>query len=164
VERFDTGTETWSQLCDIAVPRLYHSTALLLPDGRVLAMGKDALFSPDPFHYPEHRGEVVSPPYLFGAPQPTLTSAPAEVHYGQPFPVGTPQAASIDRVNLLRPGSVTHSFNMDQRLVGLVISGASSQSVTVVAPPSWEVAPPGFYLLFVLASGVPATGRMVHLS
>ncbi|MGH9227081.1 MAG: galactose oxidase-like domain-containing protein [Acidimicrobiales bacterium] len=163
VERFDPATETWTSLCDTAVPRLYHSTAVLLPDGRVLVMGKDAINNPDPFHYPEHRAEVFSPPYLFAGPRPVATTVPGQVTYDEVFDVLTPDGARIDAVNLVRPSSVTHSFNMEQRLVGLPILASDGGSVTVRTPAKWEVAPPGYYLLFLLAAGVPSGGRFIRL-
>ncbi len=163
IERFDPASETWTTLCDIAVPRLYHSTALLLADGRVLMMGKDALFNPDPFHYPEHRAELFRPPYLFAGSRPLIAAAPASISYGQAFAVSTPDATSVDAVHLLRPGSVTHSFNMEQRLVGLVVASRSTDSLTVEAPPDARVAPPGWYLLFLLADGVPSVGHFLRL-
>ncbi len=164
VERFDPATGTWTTLCDMAVPRLYHSTALLLPDGRVLIMGKDAINNPDPFHYPEHRAEVFSPPYLHDGPRPVVDTVPEEIHYGDAFPVGTTAAAAVDAVSLVRPGSVTHSFNMEQRLVWLVVAGRAGGSITVEAPPGPTIAPPGWYMLFLLSGGVPSAGRFVHLS
>lgn len=164
IERFDPATATWTTLCHIAVPRLYHSTALLLPDASVLVMGKDAINNPDPFHYPEHRAEVFSPPYLHVGTRPVMTTAPGQIHYGASFTVGTTRPAAVDAVSLLRPGSVTHSFNMEQRLVGLTVSGRSAVDVTLDAPPGPTIAPPGWYLLFLLSGGVPSVGRFVRLS
>ena len=163
IERFDPTTETWTPMCDTAVPRLYHSTAVLLPDGRVLVMGKDAINNPDPFHYPEHRAELWSPPYLFAGPRPRVTTVPDEVAYDQDFVIATPDASKVDAVHLVRTTSVTHSFNMEQRLVGLPITKRTGTRVTVRTPARWEVAPPGYYLLFLLADGVPSVGRFVRL-
>jgi hypothetical protein len=163
IERFDPATETWSTLCDTLAPRLYHSCALLLPDGRVLIAGKDAINNPDPFHYPDHRGEVLWPPYLFAGPPPAIGPAPGDLHYGQPFAVATPDAARVDAANLLRAGSVTHSFNMGQRLVGLEITSRSGGSISLVAPPHHHIAPPGWYLLHLLSAGVPSSGRFIHV-
>lgn len=163
IERFDPATETWEPMCELAVPRLYHSTALLLPDGRVLVMGKDEPFNPDPFHYPERRGEAFSPPYLFAGPRPSITTAPAQVGYGSAFPVGTPDAEVVDAARLLRPGSVTHGFNMEQRLVGMEIVARAAGTITVASPPSPNLAPPGWYMLFLLRAGVPSVGQFLRL-
>ncbi|HEX2036455.1 MAG TPA: galactose oxidase-like domain-containing protein [Chloroflexota bacterium] len=161
---YDPVADTWSTMASMRVPRLYHSTALLLPDGRVLTAGKDERFNPPPFNYPEYRIEVFSPPYLFRGPRPTIAAAPTSISYNTPFVVQTPDAPQISAAALLRPGSATHSFNPDQRYVGLAIAAGSSASVTLMAPPDGNVAPPGHYMLFLLdGAGVPSVAAFLHL-
>jgi hypothetical protein len=163
VELFDPATESWTQLAPMHTPRSYHSMAILLPNAKVLIGGKDFLFNLPPYDYPEHRLELFSPPYLFQGPQPQLSGAPDSVTYGSSFSVGVDQGIGL--AVLMRPGSVTHSFNMDQRLVGLTIAGQSGGQLTLVAPPNANVAPPGVYMLFVLnAAGVPSHAAFVELS
>jgi Galactose oxidase-like, Early set domain/Glyoxal oxidase N-terminus len=165
IEMFDPASEQWTTMCSMRVPRLYHSTALLLPDATVFIAGKDGIFNADPYKYPEHRVEVFKPPYLFRGPRPTIAAAPAAVTYGQNLTVTFAGAAGIASVVLIRPGSVTHSFNMDQRMVGLSISGHGAGTVTAVAPPDANVAPPGPYMLFILnPAGVPSEATFVMLS
>lgn len=161
--QLDPANGTWKSMVSLHVPRLYHSTALLLPDGSVMIAGKDRLFNPDPFKYPEHRVEIFKPPYFSKGPRPTI-SVPGTIDYQAPFAIDTPQAGSIASVVLVRPGTVTHSFNMNQRVVGLSIVAKSGSSVTVEGPPTPSVAPPGHYLLFALDEArVPSTGVFVHL-
>ena len=82
---------------------------------------------------------------------------------GNGFTLQTPDAANISSVVLVRNGAVTHAFGMDQRLVGLSFT-AGSGSLTVTAPPTGNIAPPGYYMLFILNSrGVPSVARMVQL-
>ena len=65
---------------------------------------------------------------------------------------------------MMRPGSVTHSFNMEQRLVELHMVGQAGDALTLEVPPAANVAPPGYYMLFVLnAAGVPSEGAFVAL-
>ena len=162
---YDPVSNTWTTLASMRVPRLYHSTALLLPDGRVLTAGKDEEFNPPPFNYPEYRIEVFSPPYLFKGPRPVITGAPGSITYGASFDVQTPDAASITAAALIRSGSVTHSYNPDQRYVGLVIAASSGGSLTLEAPPTPFIAPPGYYMLFLLnGAGVPSVAQFVHLA
>src|SRR5439155_7738918 len=105
-------------------------TAILRPSGQILVGGKDFLFNLPPYDYPEHRLEVISPPYLFHGSRPALGDVPGSVAYGATFSVTVPDAASISAAVLMRPGSVTHSFNMEQRLVGLVLIGKAGDQLT----------------------------------
>lgn len=165
VEIFNPVTETWVGRCPMRVPRLYHSTALLLPDARVMIAGRDGQFNKAPFDYPEHRVELFSPPYLFQAGiRPVISSSPPGVVYDETFSVDTPQAAGVGAVVLIRAGAVTHGFNMDQRLVELQVIGRTASALTVQAPPDPNVAPPGLYLLFLRASGIPSVGAFIRVN
>src|SRR5690242_4163224 len=150
-EMWDPTTETWTTMASASVPRLYHSAALLLPDGRVLNTGGN--------EHPEV--QVFEPPYLFKGTRPSITAAPGSVSYGQTALVQTPNA--VARVTLIRIGAVTHTNNMDQRFNELPFTSAGS-GVNVTFPSGPTVAPPGHYMLFVLNSqGVPSVGRIVRL-
>ena len=153
-ELWNPTTEQWTTLASSSgFPRVYHSTALLLPDGRVLSMGGNS--------YPQT--EIYSPPYLFKGARPTITSAPTSVAYGQSFFVQTPDAAAISKVTMLRLSSVTHAFNMSQHISTLSFSQASG-GLNVVAPSGGTIAPPGRYLLFIVnGSGVPSIGSIVQV-
>ena len=106
-------------MANAVVPRLYHATAILLPDGRVLTAGTDGSWNPPPYSVGELRIELFSPPYLFAGARPTLAQAPQGVQYNQTFAIETPDAGQIDEVVIVRCSSVTHSFNFNQRLVEL---------------------------------------------
>jgi len=154
-ELWDPATEDWTTLASSSgIPRVYHSTALLLPDGRVLSTGGNG--------HPET--ETYSPPYLFKGTRPTITSAPPSVAYGQSFVVQTPDALTTSKVTMLRLSSVTHAFNMSQYINVLNINSQTTGSLNVTAPPNGNVAPPGYYLLFILnGSGVPSVAKFVQL-
>ncbi len=163
-ELFDPASETWRLLAPIEVPRLYHAAAVLLPDARVMLSGTDGILNPFPYHYPEHRVEIFSPPYLFRGPRPTIQSAPAEIGYRSTFVVQTPAAASISSAMLMRPDSATHSVHMDQRAVELEIPDRTANRLELAGPPDSNVAPEGFYMLFLLNDrGVPSVARFVRL-
>ena len=147
-----------------AFPRLYHSVSLLLPDATVWVAGGN----PTRGSY-EQQVEIYTPPYLYNsngtlATRPSITSVtPGVIGYGTSFQVQTPDAANIDSVVIMKNGSVTHAFNMDQRLVGLSFT-AGSGVLNVTGPPNGNIAPPGYYMIFLInTSGVPSVAKFVQV-
>ena len=152
-EIWDPATETWMTVANASIPRLYHSAALLLPDGRVYSTGGNG--------YPQ--AEVYEPPYLFKGARPSITSAPQSVAYGETFVVGTPNPAAIARVHWIRLSSVTHAFNQNQRLNTLAFT-AGAGGLNVTAPAGGALAPPGHYMLFLVnGSGVPSVAAIIQI-
>ena len=94
------------------MPRLYHSVALLMPDGKVVTAGSNPARRDE-----ERRIEVFWPPYLFAGPRPQVTPAQVEVHYGEVLTAEVPDAALLGTACLIRPGATTHSSDSEQRLV-----------------------------------------------
>jgi hypothetical protein len=164
-EIYDPASNSFSSADSNALPRLYHNIQLLLPDGTVfLAGGNPAqgIF--------ENHIEIYQPAYLFnsdGSPatRPKAASdTPSSITYGQSFTLTTPDAASISSVALLKAGSVTHSFDMDQRYIGLSYT-AGQGSVKVTGPPNSNIAPPGYYMLFLInQAGTPSLASWVQVS
>jgi Galactose oxidase-like, Early set domain/Glyoxal oxidase N-terminus len=162
---YDPASNAFSSASAMEFPRLYHSNTLLLPDATVLAVGGNPVRKVF-----QHEIEIYSPPYLFaanGSPakRPAVTAVvPGALRYGAPFKVRTPGAKNVSAVVLMRAGAVTHSFDMDQRLVGLSFT-AGTGVLNATAPANGNLAPPGYYLLFILdAAGVPSVGQFVHLT
>jgi PKD repeat protein len=158
-ELWDPTTGVWTTLASNAVARGYHSTSLLLPDGRVLHTGSgNGAGAPDQLN-----AELFSPPYLFKGPRPTIDTAPAEVAYGTSFTIATAQAAAIAKVSLVRLGSTTHAFNMNQRFQWLSFTYVEG-GLEVSAPASRYDAPPGHYMLFILdGNGVPSAAVILRV-
>ena len=155
------GDWTWSLLEEAEVIRNYHSVALLLPDGRVWTAGSST--DHDGGKPPELRIEIYEPWYC-KVPRPVIEDAPRTVDYGSSFRIAVSNAHTIRRVALLRAGSVTHSFNSDQRYVGVEFDVAGDSHLAVVSPPHENVAPPGLYLLFVIdRDGVASEGRFIYV-
>jgi len=161
----NSDTITQSSAGSNAFARLYHSVELLLPDATVLVAGGNPVRG----DYEPHM-EIYTPPYLFNsdgtpATRPTITSVTTGiVGYGSTFQVSSPDAASILSVVMMRLGSVTHAFDMDQRMVGLNFT-AQGTTLTLTSPPNGNIAPPGYYLLFILnSSGVPSVAKFVQIS
>jgi hypothetical protein len=159
-ELWTPQTQTWSTMASMHTPREYHGTALLLPDGRVLESGMGADFGNVP---DQKSAEFYSPPYLFKGTRPVITQAPAQVQYGANVSVSTPDATTITSVVLIRTGAVTHFFDQNERYVPLAFQQTSG-GLTVTAPANSYIAPPGFYMLFIVNSnGVPSIAPFVQV-
>lgn len=169
-EIYDPASDTGTVMAAASVPRLYHSTALLLPDGRVVAAGGNpeggsqvAWEPPDPQE--EMQLEVFSPPYLFRGPRPQLDAAPATATYGQTVTITTPQAGTIRWVSLVKNGVTTHSFDSGQRLVDLAITSQGNGALQATVPANPNIAPPGWYMLFLVnQEGVPSTANWIQIT
>jgi hypothetical protein len=165
---WNPGTGLWRAWAPMAMRRTYHSVAVLLPDARVLVGGgTDANGGEVVWSHPD--AEIFSPPYLFNpddtpAIRPVITTAPTSVAYGEVFRVETPDAATIASVAWIRLGSVTHSFNQDNRFQRLSFV-ADSTGLSVSAPASAALGPAGYYMLFILnSSNVPSVAAIVKQS
>lgn len=169
IELFNPSDNIWTVVGRLEKPRLYHSTALLLPDGRVLIAGSTghswirAAFSPQR-HF-EHNIEIFSPPYLNGSPvRPQAADVPSSISYNTNFDVASKDADNIDMVSLVRLSSTTHNNNMDQRCLMLPINSQGSNKLSISGPKDATWAPPGYYMLFVVDNnGVPSEGEFVKI-
>jgi len=161
-ELWSPNGETWTTLGSMNAPRLYHSIALLLPDGRVLISGGGRFNTVnEPTDQPT--AEFFAPPYLFKGPRPAITSAPPQITYNQIFYVQTPAAATIAKVSLIRFGTATHATNMSQQFVPLSFSPGPGY-LTVTGPVNGNLAPPGNYMLFLVdANGVPSVAAVAQV-
>jgi hypothetical protein len=161
-EMWSPTTQLWTTMARMQTPRLYHSIALLLPDARVLVSGGGRFFGrPDPTD--QLSLEIYSPPYLFRGARPTISSAPATAGYNTTMSVQSPDAARVASVVLIRPGTVTHSFNREQRFVPLGFTRSGS-TLTVNTPANNTIAVPGTYMLFLVdGNGVPSLAAWVKL-
>ncbi|MFO0984130.1 MAG: galactose oxidase-like domain-containing protein [Planctomycetota bacterium] len=167
---FDPVTETWSPAGVAAYARLYHSVALLLPDATVWTAGSN----PQRGIWEPHM-EIYSPPYLFTtdpgtgnvipATRPSIAAAPAVIGYGGTFLVDTPDDLDIASIALVRPGSDTHAWDMEQRLIRLSFTRTVPGTLGVGEPPNANIAPPGYYMLFLVnGAGVPSMATFVRVS
>ncbi|KAM7468032.1 hypothetical protein LguiB_015594 [Lonicera macranthoides] len=159
-----------------SVPRMYHSTANLLPDGRVLIAGSNPhIFYKFVAEFPtELRIEAFSPEYLSADRaniRPVIVEIPATVRYGEVFEafvtVSVPVVGIVE-VNFASAPFATHSFSQGQRLVKLGVTGAVPEidgryRIGCTAPPDPRVAPPGYYMVFAVNIGVPSVARWVQL-
>jgi hypothetical protein len=162
-ELWNPVTKAWSMAANASTYRLYHSASLLLPDGTVITGGGGA---PGPIK--QLNGEIYYPPYLFkknGSGQlafrPEIIDAPTTiVGWDEDFSVESDEV--IHRATLLRVGAVTHNIDAEARFFGTVT--IKSKIVTLRSPANANIAPPGYYMLFVWNSaGVPSVARIIRI-
>lgn len=164
-ELWNPNSKTWTQMASMSQPRMYHSTAVLLPDGRVLSAGGGGTGAGGecPSSYATY--QVYSPNYLSLGTAPSITSpTPTSMGYNTSFTItmSKPTGTTVSSVALLRPGSTTHAFDQNQRYVPLNITGSTATTVTVTTPINGNTAPPGSYMLFlVLDTGRPSVAYWV---
>ncbi len=164
-ELFDPVTETFTVLPPMSVPRNYHSSALLLPDARVLSTGGGLCGAGCAANHPDV--QILTPHYLLnpdGSPasRPVITAAPTQAAHGTTMAVSTD--APIAAFSLVRMSSTTHTVNNDQRRIPLSFSSAGSNSYALQVPSNAGIALPGLYMLFALnADGTPSLARIVRI-
>jgi hypothetical protein len=154
----------WREVGSEADARTYHSTALLLPDGRVVSAGDDRDIAPEHITVANRTAQLYSPPYLFAGARPVISSSPASVDYDAPFLVGVDgDVSAITRAVLVRPGAVTHAVDMSQQVIELPLT-AHTDGLGLRSPLDATVAPPGHYMLFVQnAAGAMSVASWVRL-
>jgi YVTN family beta-propeller protein len=166
-EIWNPQTGQWTVGASGVMPRLYHGNALLLPDATVLVFGGGA---PSPTGVPGNlNSEIFYPPYLFTAEsqlaqRPVIDSAPAVVDVGRTIEVRTTSQRPVGRVTLVKTGSATHGWNMDQRFVDLPFSAQGPQ-LAVQIPARASDVPPGMWMMFVIDdSGVPSVAKILRVN
>ncbi|GAV84618.1 Glyoxal_oxid_N domain-containing protein/DUF1929 domain-containing protein [Cephalotus follicularis] len=175
-------TQRYSELTPTTIPRMSHSTSVVLPDGKILVAGGNPnyYYNFTGLKYPtEVRVEKFYPPYLdpfLASDCPSIISnfKGKKVKYSDKiviqFKLKKAKVNKIDfKVTMYAPPFTTHGFSMGQRLLVLRINklisiGSKVLQVTVAAPPRATIAPPGYYLLFVVYRGVPSTGIWVQIA
>ncbi|GLJ08374.1 hypothetical protein SUGI_0087480 [Cryptomeria japonica] len=170
-------------LAPSTIPRMYHSTANLLPDGRILAAGSNAndnyTFTDDVYSKTELRVDAYSPYYLdpvYNRIRPNITYVKpwAAIPYGSEFLVNFTVSGKLSsdvRFHVYAPPFTSHSWSMNQRMLSLAAaspivkekkSGKRFYWVVLTAPPSPVAAPSGFYMLTIVNGGVPSQAQWIH--
>ncbi len=153
--KYNAGNGSWKTVEAAFVGRYYHGVAILMPNGAVWTAGSNGP-TDDPDldlnQNPEKRElriEIFEPDY-FNAARPTISDCPVSTGYAYQFLLKTPQANNIRRVALIRCGSDTHGFNMDQRYLSVDFDKVDNNTLRIQTPADPNVAPPGRYLLWII--------------
>ncbi len=164
-EIWNPTTQQFNLLAPMQIPRTYHSTAILLADGRVFVGGGGQCGVGCPNNHLD--AEILSPPYLFNADgslatRPVISSSPATAGRGTNISVKT--KSPVTSFALVRLSATTHTVNNDQRRVPLKIVAASGSAYTLALPSDPGVLLPGYYMLFALnQQGVPSISASIRV-
>jgi len=157
-----TNADAWAVKQAAVHTRNYHSSALLLPNGKVwVAGGNTNANSGDPDSDRTVNGvtkklgikqiELYEPDYIATPNRIQLTAWPQLLTFGESFVLEIDRpATNVQYVALIRAGSVTHSTDNNQRFVGLRIDARNGNTLTLTAPPTGNIAPPGYYMIWVV--------------
>jgi galactose oxidase len=163
-ELWNPATEQFTALAPAAIPRTYHSVALLMPDGRVFTGGGGLCGTGCPTNHLD--AEIFTPPYLIAADgtpasRPTITTAPATAANGANITVATNRAVTV--FSIIRTGTATHSVDTDQRRIALTPTTVSG-GYRLTIPADKGIAVPGYWMLFALdANGVPSVAKTIRI-
>lgn len=182
-EIWDPSCGTWTELDDQQHPRMYHSTALLLPDASVISMGgghRDYLggelgLREQPtgqYFEPSYSPSGAAPAYAAGGPDPIVIAHPADDDIGpQAVMIGlAANSEPVDHVTLIRLGSVTHAFDMGQSIMKLhAVQNGDNLTLAESSDPAFpfniNTAPPGYYMAFLMsAAGEPSDARYARIT
>lgn len=153
-ELWDPVTKKWTEMASLTGERMYHSTALLLSEGRVVVAGGQLSSE-----LTNNTAQIFTPPYLMSphnSRRPIIVSAPNTITYGSNFDIFVDSTQNIEKVAFVGLGAVTHGFDQNQRYVPAAnfIANPIQNKLVVPAPANSAVAPPGYYMLFVLRRSI----------
>lgn len=163
-EIYNPETNTWRDQAAMEIPRNYHSSGILLQDGRILMAGGGLCAPCDANH---QDGQIFSPPYLFNqngtlASRPTISSAPTSIDTNQSFNVRISGAQNISSFYLIKHSAVTHAMNTDLRRLKVSVSSKNGSTYTLKSHANKNVLTPGYYFLFATNSdGVPSVAKNI---
>jgi hypothetical protein len=156
-EIYAPAAGTWTHTADSRVARLYHSVAMLTPDGKVLTAGSNPARKEE-----DRRIEMFLPPYLFHDVRPSLQLGQGTAALGDT--VEATVSSGVHHITMMRPSACTHSCDNEQRLLDVSFDPLAGNSISLQMPTNANLAPPGWYLVFALDHhGVPSVGQWLRL-
>ncbi len=166
---WNPATNTVSTLVDEAVPRLYHSTSVLLADGTVLSMGGGSFGGPNPNVANQLNAQIYKPAYLFdqngnAATRPEIVDVPDHVQSGTTFTITVGNAADIQKITLVKAGATTHDFNMNAGFTNLSFTVGPNNTLVISLPGVAQGVTAGSWMVFVWnTAGVPAIAPVIEI-
>lgn len=163
-ELYNPYTDAWFVLPKAKIVRNYHHVSLLMPNGAVYVGGSDinANTGLDSRHF-----EIeIFKPWYFCRTRPFLKTVPAKAHHGENITITTPDAAKIAKAVIVKCGTTTHNFNVDQRMIELPIRRSDKPgTLSLKIPSNVNMVIQGYYLLFILdGDNVPSEGKFIQIT
>ena len=162
-ELYNPNSNTWTNMAAHAITRAYHSTALLLPDGRVICSGGTDNDGPGLFKE-SSEFEIWNPYYLFSTARPVINNLATTASYGQQISMNYTSSIPVSHVVIHRTGEQTHSFSYNQISERVELNSNDGANLTFSVPSNPNVLPPGFYMVFLMSTdGVPSIAKWIQI-
>ncbi len=164
-EIWNPADETFKPLEPMTVPRTYHSTAILLQDGRVFVGGGGQCGVGCAQNHLD--AEILTPPYLLDADgseaaRPVILEAPSKAELGDTLKVTTQEP--VASFALMRLSATTHTVNNDQRRIPLQPTETEKSTYTMPISSDPGIVLPGYYMLFAMnEAGVPSVAKTIQI-
>ena len=155
--------------------RMYHSTAILLPDSSILISGSNPNKDFTTTQWRTRTDVERWFPWYYNMPRPDFSSAPESLSYGGdafdvPLNSTDENVVKTAKVVVIRPGFNTHAIAFGQRYLQLrntytIDRNTNQTTLHVGQMPSKEGGPrlfqPGPAFVFLVVNGVPSQGKYI---
>ena len=158
-DEYNPSTNSWRRLKRMNLRREYHCNTILVPDGRVIAVGGEGEPGNEP---PFSTFEGFSPPYLFRGVRPVISNlSSTNIERGESFSFTVTKTDSLTSIVLYSLQAVTHFMNSgNNRFLRLPFTQSGSTVFTVLPADSLKI-PDGHYMVFPMVDDIPGIAKII---
>lgn len=160
-DQYDPASNSWRRLKNMNWKREYHTITILVPDGRVIAVGGEGAPGNEP---PQSIIEAFSPPYLFRGIRPEISNFNKTVFQrGETIEFDAHKTNALTKVMLMSNAVMTHFMNSGNgRCLELDFTQDGNQ-VSATLPTDSLKLMPGWYMLFGMVDDIPSMAQIVQI-
>ncbi len=161
-EIYKTNDDIWKKMSKSNFRRNYHSTSLLLPDGRIFVAGGDAW-----------NAQFFYPPYLFSkdskgktilSERPKIKELKKTITNRRKQIMLVDDSTDIEKISLISTGSTTHAQASELKYLSLDFIKINNNEIQFTIPENKNTLSDGTYLIYIISSaGVPSEGKITYI-